>query len=108
VCASVGRVNNMNKLSLVGMQLPEKYKENFEYFLADRTFFSISIIYFEYFSAYRIFFSLYFSGSCIPTNESLFIFKRNNLNLDIFVGCSLRAPFLYRRFISGSEKSNMK
>ena len=29
-CASVGSVNNMNKLSLVGMQLPEKYKENFD------------------------------------------------------------------------------
>jgi hypothetical protein len=29
VCANVGRANNMNKLSLVGMQLPEKYKENF-------------------------------------------------------------------------------
>jgi hypothetical protein len=27
--ASVGSVNNMNKLSLVGLQLPEKYKENF-------------------------------------------------------------------------------
>jgi hypothetical protein len=27
--ASVGSANNMNKLSLVGMQLPEKYKENF-------------------------------------------------------------------------------
>ena len=30
VCASVGSANNMNKLSLVGMQLPEKYKENFD------------------------------------------------------------------------------
>jgi hypothetical protein len=30
VCASVGSVNNMNKLSLVGMQLPEKYEENFD------------------------------------------------------------------------------
>ena len=29
VCASVGSVNNMNKLSLLGMQLPENYKENF-------------------------------------------------------------------------------
>jgi hypothetical protein len=27
---SVGSVNNINKLSLVGMQLPEKYKENFD------------------------------------------------------------------------------
>ena len=29
-CASVGNTNNMNKLSLVGMQLPQKYKENFD------------------------------------------------------------------------------
>jgi hypothetical protein len=29
VSCSVGSANNMNKLSLVGMQLPEKYKENF-------------------------------------------------------------------------------
>jgi hypothetical protein len=28
--ASVGSANNMNKLSLVGMQLPEKYEENFD------------------------------------------------------------------------------
>ena len=46
----------MNKLSLVGMQLPEKYKENFD----------IS-------SEGPSSDSLYFSGSCIPTNESLFI-----------------------------------
>jgi hypothetical protein len=30
VFASVGSANNMNKLSLVGMQLPENYKENFD------------------------------------------------------------------------------
>jgi hypothetical protein len=30
VCASVGSANNINKLSLVGMQLPEKYKDNFD------------------------------------------------------------------------------
>jgi hypothetical protein len=29
VCASVGSANN-NKLSLVGMQLPEQYKEKFD------------------------------------------------------------------------------
>jgi hypothetical protein len=29
VCANVGSEINMNKLLLVGMQLPEKYKENF-------------------------------------------------------------------------------
>ena len=29
VCANVGSANNMNKLSLVGMQLADKYKENF-------------------------------------------------------------------------------
>jgi hypothetical protein len=30
VCASVGGANTINKLSLVEMQLLEKYKENFE------------------------------------------------------------------------------
>jgi hypothetical protein len=29
-CASVDSANNINKLSLVGMQLPEKYKEKFD------------------------------------------------------------------------------
>jgi hypothetical protein len=55
VCASVGSANNnINKLSLVGMQLPEKYKENFD----------------EGPSLETSKFSLYFSDSCIPTNES--------------------------------------
>ena len=40
----IDSANNVNKLSLVEMQLPEEYQENF---------------------------SLYFSGRCIPTNESL-------------------------------------
>ena len=30
VFASVGSANQMNKLSLVGMQVPEKYTENFD------------------------------------------------------------------------------
>ena len=49
----------MNKLSLVGMQLPEKYKENFD----------------EGPSLETSKFSSYLSGSCIPTNESLSIFS---------------------------------
>ena len=35
-------------------------------------------------------------------------FKINNVNLDMFVGCLVRVPFLYRRFFSGSDKSNKK
>ena len=60
VCASVGRANH-NKLSLVGMQLPEKYKEKFDVSSEGHrlTCFETSN------------FSLYFSGSCIPTSESL-------------------------------------
>ena len=30
LCQCIGSANDMNKLSLVGMQLPEKYKENFD------------------------------------------------------------------------------
>ena len=30
LCHCIGSANNMNKLSLVGIQLPEKYKENFD------------------------------------------------------------------------------
>jgi hypothetical protein len=29
VCVSVGSAKSINRLSLVGMQLPEKYKDNF-------------------------------------------------------------------------------
>jgi hypothetical protein len=50
----------MNKLSLVGMKLPEKYKENFD-------------VSNEGPSLETSKYSLYFPGSCIPTNESLFI-----------------------------------
>jgi hypothetical protein len=46
VCDSVGSANNMNKL-------PEKYKEKFKWIWNSP--------------------ALYFTGSCIPTNESLFI-----------------------------------
>ena len=49
-----------NKLSLVGMRLPEKYKENF----------NVSS---EGPSIETSKFSKYFLGSCIPTNESLLI-----------------------------------
>ena len=30
LCQCIGSANNMNKLSLVGMQLPETHKENFD------------------------------------------------------------------------------
>jgi hypothetical protein len=62
----------MNKLSLVGMQLPGKYKENFDV-SSERPSSRVT----EYqegpsrLEASK--FSLYFSGSCIPTNESLFL-----------------------------------
>jgi hypothetical protein len=75
VCTSVGSANNINKLSLVGMQLPEKYKENFD---VSREGPSSGVTY----SRRRAFarkskFSLYFSGSCIPTNESLLIYSQS-------------------------------
>jgi hypothetical protein len=53
---------SMNKLSLVGMQLAEKYKENFDVSSEGPS------------SGVTSQNSPYiFSGSCIPTNESLFI-----------------------------------
>ena len=62
VCASrVGNANNMNKLSLVGMQLPEKYKENFDVSSELRPFVTPD----EGPSLETWKFSLYFSGSCI-------------------------------------------
>jgi hypothetical protein len=59
--------NGLNKLSLVGTQLPEKYKENFDvlnecpYLELQGAFARTSKLF------------LYFTGSCIPTNKSLFI-----------------------------------
>ena len=58
----------MNKLSLVGMWLPEKYKDNF-----DVSSEALRPTPDEGPSLETSKFSLYFSGSCIPTNESLFI-----------------------------------
>ena len=55
----------MNKLSLVGMQLPEKYKENFDVSNEDEGPPD------EGPSLKTSKFSLYFSSSCIPNNESL-------------------------------------
>jgi hypothetical protein len=54
VCASVGSANNINTFSLE-LPVPEEYKENFD----------------EGPSLETSKFSLYFSDSCIPTNESL-------------------------------------
>jgi hypothetical protein len=59
----------MNKLSLVGMQIPEKYKENFDVSSEGPS----SGITNQGPSLETSKFSLYFSGSCIPTNEILFI-----------------------------------
>jgi hypothetical protein len=50
-----------NKVSLVGMQLPEKYKDNFDVSSEGPTNFPLKTSKF----------SLYFSGSCIPTNEAM-------------------------------------
>ena len=75
MCASVGSANNVNKLSLVGMQLPEKYKENFDVSsegLSSGVKLETSLVIpHEGSSVETSKFSLYFSGSCIPTNESL-------------------------------------
>ena len=60
----------MNKLSLVGMQLPEEYKENLDISSEGP---SSGVTPVEGSSPEMLKFSLYFSGSCIPTNESLFI-----------------------------------
>jgi hypothetical protein len=63
---------NKNKLSLVGMQLPEKYKENFDASSREGpSWYSVTLD--EGLSLETSKFSLYFPGSCIPTNESLFI-----------------------------------
>jgi hypothetical protein len=56
VFASVGKANQMNKVSLVGMQLPEEYKENFD----------VSSEGPEWLESLG-------ETSKIPTNESLFI-----------------------------------
>ena len=50
-------VLNIDKLSLVGLKQPDKYKENFDVSSEG--------------PSSKL--SLYFSGSCIPTKESLFI-----------------------------------
>ena len=64
----------MNKLSLVGMQLPQKYKENFDVSSELRPFVRL-VTADEEPSLETSKFSLYFSGSRINTNESLFILK---------------------------------
>ena len=64
-----GSANEMNKLSLVGMQLPEQYKEN-STFRAKALRLELLV---SYDSLQTSKFSLYFTSSCIPTNEGLFI-----------------------------------
>ena len=76
MCTSVGSANNVNKLSLVGMQLPEKYiKENFavssEGISSGVRLETSLVIPHEGSSLETSKFSLYFSGRCISTNESL-------------------------------------
>ena len=61
----------MNKLSLVGMQLPGIYKENFDVSNESPD---------EGSSLETSKFSLYFSGSCIPTYEILFKMGRRLLH----------------------------
>jgi hypothetical protein len=56
----------MNKLSLVGMQISEKYKENFDVSSEGPS----SELLDEGPSLEASKFSLYFSRSCIPSNES--------------------------------------
>ena len=57
----------MNKLSLVGMQLPEKYIRRISTFRAKALRLELDEGPLLETSEF-----LYFSGSCIPTNESLF------------------------------------
>ena len=77
----------MNKLSLVGMQLPENYIRTISTFRAKalRLELILDVLFvWSYLTpvwsdltpddkGLRSKFSLYFSGSCIPTKESLFI-----------------------------------
>ena len=64
----------MNKLSLVRMQLPVKYKENFDVSSeAEGPSSGRLVTPDEGPSLETSKFSLYFTGSCIPTNESLFV-----------------------------------
>jgi ribulose 1,5-bisphosphate carboxylase large subunit-like protein len=65
-----GSANQMNKLSLVGMQLPEQYKENFDV-SSEGPSSGVTIV--SYDSLQTSKFSLYFTSSCIPTNNGLFI-----------------------------------
>ena len=58
----------MNKLSLVGMQLPEKYNIRR---ISTRDSLTSLVTRDEGPSVETSKFSLYFSGRCIPTNESL-------------------------------------
>jgi hypothetical protein len=69
----------MNKLSLVGIQLPERYKENST--LIERRPFVWSYSEDEGPSLETSKFSLYFSGSFIPTNESLFMWPLFTTNI---------------------------
>jgi hypothetical protein len=61
----------MNKLSLVGMQLSEKYKENFDVSSEDSSSAEVLGLRSKQPSLETSKFSFYSSGSCIPTNESL-------------------------------------
>ena len=54
------------------MQLPEKYKENFDV-LCEGPLSGVTVTPDEGPSLETSKFSLYFSASCIPTNESLFL-----------------------------------
>jgi hypothetical protein len=58
---------------MIGMQLPEKYKENFDVSSEGPTSGVWPVTPDQGPSLETSKFSLYFSGSCIPTNESLFI-----------------------------------
>jgi hypothetical protein len=63
-----------NKLSFVGMQLPKKYKENFD-ISSEGPLFGVSRLLTpdEGPSLETSKFSFYYSDSCIPTNESLLL-----------------------------------
>jgi hypothetical protein len=71
ICAIVGSGNNINKLPLVGMQLPESDKGRISTFRAK----ALRLDLIRRAFAWNVEILLIFSGSCIPTNESLFLWS---------------------------------
>ena len=86
----------INKLSLVGMQLLEKYKENFDVSSKGPGLNSLETS--------KL--SSYFSGSCMSTNESLLILALPTMAQTIQNECTIIAlifhPARFPLFLSGN------